>query len=407
MGPLRNRHPPDGASKGASATRRARTKLASRRVSQVTAKAAKLGRWTIQRNRFGAYPSFSTRLRIKDVMRPNPVLLRLVCMGHRMAHLANDDHNWARILRVGSPEKLNCIILLGGSPQRRRLSLEHADPQSFISMSTPTARSKTIRTRQRASENENGYCAAVPSSNRGSFRRARRARGFRWGVFATGLGRNSRSDRSQWRGQIHTLACDRRFLAAGIRPYIMGGARSHRFDAPGRAPPLRRPSRRAEIGVDSPRKPRHRPGTFRARPANPVRGAGPHGVSPRSRSACRLSLRGTASPRRIGPAPDYRSPSMAARRTAYRTRPACSRLAEGCCSRPSRKRRIDARRNPRTTRSTGDNPAQARSEVKVVPLGYSPYLRSRLSQSRERRGHAALSISQELSRRDGDAGWGP
>src|SRR5260370_32721572 len=148
-------------------------------------------------------------------------------MGHRVAHLSADVHKRARILVVGSPEELNFLIPLGGSHQRRRLSLEHADPESFISISPPTGRSKTIRTRQRATENENGYHAAVPSPDRGSVRRARRARGVRRGVFATGLGRNRRSDGSQWRGQIHTFARYRRFLATGIRPHVMGGVRSH------------------------------------------------------------------------------------------------------------------------------------------------------------------------------------
>src|SRR6516164_4737762 len=249
---------------------------------------------------------FSTRFRINNVMRPNPVLLS----------------RWLEIL--GSPEELTLLILLGGSPQCR-LSLEQADPESFISISPPTERSKTIRTRQRVTGNENGYHAAAPSPDRGSVRRARRARGFRRGVFATGLGRNRRSDGSQWRGQIHTFARDRRFLATGIRPHVMGGVRSHRFGAPGGAPPLRGPSRRAEIGIDRPRKPRDRPGNFGARSANPVRGAGPYEVSPRCQSACRLSLRGTASPRRIGPPPDCRSPSMAARRAANGTRPGRTR----------------------------------------------------------------------------------
>ena len=196
---------------------------------------------------------------------------------------------------------------------------------------------------------------------------------------------------------------------AGFLPLRSGGmswveSEATRFGAPGRTPPLCGPSRRAEIGVDRPRKPRDRPGNFGEGSANPVRGAGSYGVSPRSRSACWLSLRGAASPCRIGPTPDCRSPSMAARRTANRARQARTRLAEGGCRRPSRKWRIDARRNPRTTRSAGDNPSQARSEVRVVPLGSGRRPRSRMSQGRERRGHAAHPISRERSRRDGDAG---
>jgi len=74
-------------------------------------------------------------------------------MGHRVADLSAEDHNRAHILLVGSPEELNFLILLGGSPQRRRLSLEHADPESFISISPPTGRSKTIRARQRPTGN--------------------------------------------------------------------------------------------------------------------------------------------------------------------------------------------------------------------------------------------------------------
>ena len=146
-------------------------------------------------------------------------------------------------------------------------------------------------------------------------------------------------------------------------------------------------------------------GILGARSANPVRGAGPYGVGPRSRSACRLSLRGATSPYRIGPTPDCRSPSMAARRAANRARPARTRLAEGYCRRPSRKRRIDARRDPRTTRSAGDNPSQARSEVRGVPLGRGRHPRSR--RGRERRSLAPLPVSRERSRRDGDAGRGP
>ena len=193
-------------------------------------------------------------------------------------------------------------------------------------------------------------------------------------------------------------------LGSGRMSWVESEAQDRR---PGGAPPLRGPSRRAEIGVDRPRKPRDRSGNFGARSANPVRGAGSYGIGPRSRSACRLSLRGAASPCRIGPALGCRSPSMAARRAANRARPARSRLVEGNCRRPSRKRRIDTRCDPRTTRSAGDSPSQARSEVRIVPLGCGRHPSSRLSQGRERRGHAALPISRERSRRDGDAGWGP
>ncbi|MET4314994.1 hypothetical protein ABIC01_008019 [Bradyrhizobium sp. RT4b] len=352
-------------------------------------------------------PLFDT-LSVKrcDATQSTPSITLLRCMGHRVADLAAYDHNRARILLVGSPEELTFVILLGGSPQRRRPSFEHADPESFISISPPTRRSKAIRARQRATGNKNGYHAAVSSLDRGSVRRARRARGVRRSVFATWLEPTRRSDGSKWRGQIHSFARYRRFLAIGIWSHVTGGVRSHGFSALGRAPPLRGSSRRAEISVDRPRKPRDRPGNFGPRSANPVRRTGASGVSPRSRSARWLSLRGAASPCRIGPAPGCRSPSMAARRAANGARPARTSLAQDYCRGPSRKRRIDARRHPRTTRSAGDNPSQARSEVSVFPLrgGRHPY--SRLSQGRERRGHAAFPIFPERSRRNGDAGWG-
>jgi len=147
--PLRNRLPPDYAPKGRRLPGGCRPCWEGVTCPRLRPRQPSWDDGPSKESRLRAYPPLFDTLpdRRGDAPQSSPSITRPVCMGHRVAHLATDVHTRAHILLVGSPEELNFLILLGGSPHRRHLSLEHADPQTFISISPLTGRSKTIRTR--------------------------------------------------------------------------------------------------------------------------------------------------------------------------------------------------------------------------------------------------------------------